>query len=341
MKTNVNKISQVLSALDKCARVYKYGDYVEETMEKEYNYIDVNRKLFGFAQSENGTISDCFILYAISILGVADRESIQIFLKNMKKRYSELYIGDVSNSENIRVRIANLKKMGYVFASIYRCDSNGKDDSTTSGEHSLYTIDVEGNELMNRVLSKRMPYNRWLAAMSPSEMIGWGCASYVGACLSHHSNFVEYLDGAFRARNTGTYIFPSEIKFFNGVENHYVVITPSYLRQNKKTQTELDYAEYKVRKVNLLRNYLDYRTKKGVTDAVICVENTDDLKEMTRLIFQTENLVEYLPRIYFTGEGILRNSSYLEESFVRIKGADKDNPQISYELATPDFFKKI
>lgn len=341
MEANVNKISQAFRALDQLANVYKYNDCVEETIEKEYNYIDVNRKLFAYAQGDSGTIFDCFILYAISILGVADRESIQIFLKNMKKRYSELYIGDVSNSENIRVRIANLKKMGYVFASIYRCDSNNKGSLTSTGEHSLYTIDVEGNELMNRVLGKRMPYNRWLAAMSANEMVGWACASYVGSCMSHHSNFVEYLDGAFRARNTGTYIFPSEIKFFNGVDNHYVVIIPSYLKQNRKTQTELDYAEYKVRKVNLLRNYLDFRTKKGVTDAVICVENVDDLREMTYLIFQTENLVEYLPRIYFTGEGILRNTSKLEEVFICIKRPDRENHQISYELTTPDFFSKI
>lgn len=313
----MERLANYIKLLEKPGRQYKYEVSCDESIEKQYKYIEGSRKKFAYAQDECGGIFDCFILYAIAMLGIADRTSIRLFLKNLKKCNPNLYIADMDNTEGLRSRLRALQKYGYVFATsiaYQHQERNGEIENRAT----YYTIDKDANEMMNRTLSKRVPYNKFLENMPVCRILGWASVSYAGSCICNHSNFCAYLDGAFRSKLLGKFYFPSEIKFFDGIDLHYVGMLDAYLLQDKRTQSDVDFAEWQASKINAIKNYLAVRTSKGITEFVICVQDAEDLNKIGKLILRTRILIEYLPYIYFTGEGILKSVEHMEEAFLQM-----------------------
>lgn len=325
--------------LDAEGRRYIYSELADETYDKAYTYMDINRRLLGFANETLGSISDCYILYAIAMLGVADRQTIQLFLKNMKARNSDLFIEDTDNDKNIKQRMRILKKYGFVFSISYEYMDASDKKGVAQYPNTLHTIDPEACNLVNEKLSKRIPYNKWIQAKQMPELLGWACAAYVGTNISFHKNFKIYMDGAFRNRNLGTFFFPCELKFDNGENQHYVAVIDSYLYWNRKTQTERDFDDFRALKINAIRNYITNRTKKGIAHIVICVADRDDLYAMRDLIVQSGVLIEYLQHIRFTGEGILQNTARLEDAFLQLYVPEDTDGEATFFASTPVYLK--
>lgn len=323
---DAKKTLQIRKNIDSKGVEYSWNEDVEASFNKIYYYTEPAMRLWKFAKEETGSISDCFILYAIANLGVCDYETIQMFLGNLKSRHSGLHIMDPYD-KSLKLRLAALKKQGYVFAFSYR---------TAAGEKSLYTIDKDGNEFVSMKLSKKLPYNSWMQAKQPPEMLGWAATTYVAVKSSFDSNFVNYLDGVFRNKFIGTYYLPAEIKY--AVKNIpiYVAYMEAYLILNKKTMTEDDFNEVCVRKINTIRNYLMNRSTKGPAYCVVVVQDNEDLLKMAELIVKTEILLERLDHIYFTGAGAMQevDSSHLSDGFLKMVYEDD---KFDFAAERPDF----
>lgn len=312
---------QSLLGLDVPNRKYCYDAYVKDNVRKRYCYRDYGAKVMSYAAGECGTVSDAYILYAIAILGIADRGSIRLFLKNLKKKNPSLLIGNMDAEEGLRKRISALAKLGYIFSMEPQYyDANGKIEQA-----AYYTISADANEFVGHRLDKRVPYNHWLEAVSQCKMVEWACCSYIGSMICQHGNFVEYLDGVFKSKMLGQYFFPSEIKYFNGEENYYVALIGGYLYRDDTIQTEIDFERSKATKISAIRNYLAVRSKTGHTAVVVCVDTLMDLQNFVELIINTGQLIDFLPDIYFTGEGIFQNVKYLEEAFLSVELVDSAN----------------
>lgn len=338
-KEQAKRTALSLHLLDVEGRRYRYGEFAEETYKKAYTYMDLNRRLLGFAEDMLGTISDCYILYAIAILGVADKQTIQLFLKNLKARNPDLLIENMDDENGFKSRLRILKKYGFIFSITYEYWDYSDKDAPAHYPITLHTIDPEACNLVNEKLSKRIPYNKWLQAKQLPELIGWGSATYVGTSISFHKNFKMYLDGAFRNRWLGTFYFPCELKYYAADKYHYVAVLDAFLIHNTRTQSEDDYREVCVLKINAIKNYLAARTKKGIAHVVVSVADKDDLYAMMDLILRTAVLLEYLPYIYFTGEGILQNTPLIENAFLQLVAPYDDVSNAQFIATIPQFLR--
>lgn len=323
--------------IDSGDRYYIYNEAAEDSYKKEYSYVEPAKRLLRFSADIVGTLSDCYLLYAVAYLGVTDRTTIQLFLKNIKTRNPRLYIEDPEDDDNVMNRLGFLAKAGFLFIHNYYAHDYTEEKEGAYARR-LYTIDREGCTLLNQKLSKNVPYNAWIQAKSLNELIAWASGAYIGAFLSTDRNFSEYLDGVFRNRFMGAYYFPCELKFVVGDVPAYVAIETSYLHFDDRSMTQDDYDNARVRKINAIKNYILGRSKKGPAYAVIVVQDNEDLMKMAELISQTGVLEELLERIYFTGEGAVRTKSSLQDAFLQLVRVDENGDRtMDFVIKHPDF----
>ena len=333
-----DKVIGLVDLLDTKNRKYRYDTYQTENVQKRYNFVDSGLKLLSFAQDESGTVSDTFIMYAIAMLGITDEKSILLFLRNIKKHHPELSIADMSSGDALKSRLRMLQKFGYLF-EIQASFIKNQGEKGILNQINFYFITREANDLINHKLMRRIPFNQWLMAVPCSQMVEWAACSYVGAMISHHTNYVEYLDGHFQSKLLGKYYFPSEIHFYDGSMDHYVAIIGAYFYKDAGRQTDMDFIRLKIEKINAIKNYLSVRAPKAEAEVVVVVDTKDDLRSMAEAIEKTGTLLEYLPRIYFTGEGILRHTEYFEDAFFTIMH-NLENDACEYVKTAPVFFRK-
>lgn len=329
----------LVDLLETINRKYRYDTYQIENMQKCYNFVDTGIKLLSFAQDETGSISDTFIMYAIAMLGIADEKSILLFLRNVKKHHPELNIADMTTIDALKSRLRILQKFGFLF-EVRASFIKNQGEKGILNQINFYFITREANDLINHKLSRRIPYNQWLMAVPLSQMVEWAACSYVSSMISHHTNYVEYLDGHFQSKLLGKYYFPSEIRFNDGSMEHYVAFIGAYFYKDTGRQTDTDFIRLKIEKINAIKNYLAVRAPKAYAEVVVVVDTKDDLNNMADAIERTGTLLEYLPRIYFTGEGILQNTQYFEEAFF-IMVHDDENNTVDFIKTVPIFLKKI
>lgn len=320
-------------------RRYIYSLETEETYDKKYTYVEPDRQLLRFANDYFGTFSDCFILYAVAVLGVADRKTIQLFLRNMKARNPDLYIEDPANEANLKARISALEKCGFLFSIGYFYKDYTDESNVKQMPVRLYTIGQEGMNFMNRKLQKRIAYNKWMQALSFNELLATAASAYVGAWMATTRYFREQLDGVFRNRSIGVYYLPAEMKFQRGEDRAYVAVVSSFLNFDKRIYSQQDYNQVCVNKINLIKSYLTNRTTKGIAYVVVTVHDNNDLLKMAKLILETGVLLEDLERIYFTSEGAMRCSDEVNQSFLKMSTEYDENKELTFDFyyAEPDF----
>jgi len=333
------KIDSVVELLDAKDRHYKYSAYSTTDMQKIYNYVDTGLKLLSFAQDECGTVSDVFILYAIAMMGIVDEDGILLFLQNIKRRHPEFNIAHLESRKDLAARLRALQKFGYIYVIKNKClhEHGGKAETI---EWNFYFLTKDANELVCHKLSRRIPYNNWLMAAPFNKILEWTACSFIGSRICHHSNYEEYLSGYFQSKLLGKYFFPSEIKFHDGESDHYIAVLGSYLYRNDDRQTEGDFKRVKIDKINAIKNYLSVRAPRDGDEAgvIVVVDTIQDLAVMAEAIEKTRTLLEYLPNIYFTGEGILKNVNYFEDAFFTLE--QDENGNLQCVKTVPEFLKK-
>lgn len=297
-----NRTLDLVEALDIPERHLLAAENVKESVKKEFRYVNSDMKLLEIAQSDVGFISDCFILYAVCHFGVATRENIQLFLEALHKKFPDLSI----SQDGLEMRLRKLYKSGYIFRISYILPVQNE-----KKEVCLYTPSEDAHNLVQQTLQKKVPLNCMIQAKPITELIGWACAAYAGACIAQNSAFLEFTERTLHTKQIGSVYLPSEIKTRVDGEFYYVGVIASFTRHFDSTyQTPLDYEKNCVRKVNIINNYLNCRTQKGTAVVVAVVEDKEDLRRLTSHIYaaykKTGLFRNALQRIFFTGEGILR-----------------------------------
>lgn len=319
-------------------RHYVFAPDTSHLVKKEYTYMDSARRLLRFANDSVGTISDCYILYAVGYLGVCDKNTIRIFLRNLQIKHPDLYIEDVEDENSLSRRVAALSTSGFLYATRFNDASLGETSQSLLPTR-VYTIDQDASVFMNQKLTKRVPYNKWLMVKPISQLIGWSATAYIGACLSGNKYQVCFLEAVFRNRYLGNYYLPCEQKFYDGKNKYYVAFLDAFLIRDERSQTEHDFAEYEATKLNVIRNYIGARTTEGIACVVVVVENNADLVAMARLIMMSEVLLDNLERIYFTSEGAYNHAAYDKDAFLQmiVKETENDGAQFDFVAVQPPF----
>ncbi len=329
--------------LNRPYRRYVVTPQVMERYEKSYHYELYDRRVLKFAMDNIGNDSDCFILYAIAQMGCADLDTVRSFLSAMSKRNKQLSISsmDDSSRDYVRKRISSLHNNGFLFRYSYQVDSptSVREGAYLSMDtHSLYTIDKMSQMFMNEHFSKRVAVRDWLVAKNIGELVSMGSASFVGASIANSSDaFVEYKKGVFKSRTIGTCYLSLEIKFLKDNQPYYIGVVPAYMHHYTNFQSEEDFEDACIYKLNLIKNYLDFRDARGdESRIVVSVENNGDLMEFSRCVSRYFNTISnYLDRIYLTGEGAIRGTENIKEAFLRLNL--DDDGLIGFEEAEPEF----
>ena len=320
-------------------RVYIYDEDIFMSYDKNFRYTEKNRQYLLFAQDSMGVVGDCYIAYAVSMMGAADKKTIIRFLADLKSVEKELSIPDPSNAENIDRRIDTLIKDGFLFSHHYRVPYDDGSGVVQERDLVIYTIVDDGVALVNNKLGKKVVSNSWFPAKPLYELIGWASANYVATMIAAQPGFREFMQGICRTKMIGTVMFPVKVKQnISTQEDHpgYIGVFPSYLYFNKRVQTEHDYRDACFRFANSIWQYLyttDVQKKYG--RVVIVVQDNNDLVEACTWLSKIESLKENYGRIFFTGEGLIKENGGLKGSFMRM-AATKDG---GYEIipASPDF----
>lgn len=321
-------------------RVYIYNEDVLQSYEKTFRYTEKNRQLLYFAQDSVGVVGDCYIAYAVSMMGAADKRTIIRFLADIKSVEKELSIPDPSNPDNIDRRLDTLIKDGFLFSHHYKVPYDDGSGVVQVRDLVIYTIVDDGVSLVNNRLGKKVVSNTWFPAKPLYELIGWACANYVATMIGAQTGFREFMQGVYRTKAIGTVMFPVRVKQnISTQEDHpgYLGIFPAYLYFNKRAQTEHDYRDACFRFANSVSQYL-YQTdiQKKYGRVVIAVQDNDDLVEACTWLSKIEALHDNYSRIFFTGEGLIKENGGLSGSFMRMNKADNDE---GFEIipAFPDF----
>jgi len=342
MKVNeLDKITYLLRRdMDSGNKSFVYNADVETVYEKYYRYVTADQRLLSFALDYACMVSDCYIMYAIAHMGVADKKSILLFLETIASKYPKLNIKYRGEKGEFEQRLRALCRYGFLFRFLYTVD--GKKENGEFGENAicLYTLVESGYEVVNQRLQKRVAKNGAIQFKPMSELIGWASAAYVGACIARSSgkHFVDFLDRVLRTKQLGAVYLPVELKTNVDGAVYYIAVVSSYLQHNEISQTEEDYAEYCAFKINTIKNYLYCRTTKGTSIVVVTVENNADLMDISSLIYSTGILTPYLDRVYFTGEGILKQrGDDASKAFLRMYLDEKEEIGYGFEYAVPVF----
>jgi len=324
----------VRTALGSNNRHYVYKPSVDEGYIKKFNYVQHDIKVLQFANDEMGLISDCFILYALAHLGIADKESISLFIRALSKKNPDLSLAAHDNMEAMDTRIRAMMKCGLLFNIRYEALVEYPDRGVATDIVSLFTLNDDAYNIMKQKTQRRISVNSWIAAKSMNELIGWAAAGYIGVHIAQNDAFVDYLDRVLRTKMLGSVYLPCELLTCIGDDRFYVAIISAYLFRDKRMQTKRDYQDICAFKLNTIKNYLSVRTTKGMAILVIAVSDNTDLMEITQMIVRNQFLNDYLSYIYFTGEGAFRSSGNIRNCFLQVILDSKSDK--GYEIVSAD-----
>lgn len=318
MVSNNAKNSVIIrKLLNEGSKHFLVTPYVQENFGYHYKFVQRENRTYQYALGNVCTISDCYILYVISILGVCDMISIRTCLLSLSAKYPELCIADVLDKDVLRKRLRALFKCGYLFKITYNLNMNPPKLTSTSESEAeeeesmsiiaLYTLDRDAHTIMNKVLCKNVTLKDWIQVSREREVIGIAASSYITSCMTKSPYFINLLDGCFRTKEVGTSFMDSELRFQRDNKDYYVGTIHMFLHRDDRIMTEDDYYEYCTRKLNVIKNYLYIRNKKGKSRVICVCESNDDLVSISKMILVSGAFPEHLDHIFFTGEGAVRS----------------------------------
>ena len=312
-------------------RRYSISQEIMDSLQKSYKPFSKDLKYTYLAEDSIGTLTDCYIMYAIAVLRIAEIETLQRFLTCLIKRNPHLVILDPNEYESFKRRLKTLHNCGMLFKHMYRKKINGKEDCPVT----LYSLDSETQELMNQALSMRTKNYPWLQVKPIIELLGMASCSTVTVALMQEKGFLKYLPAIYKTRDIGTFILPSELQFQKESQLFNVGIIPSYLYHLETVQALDAYLENCLFRIKMISNFLFIAEKQyNSCSRVVCVvESNDDLmnicKKILNLILANSVPESILQNIYFVGE-YLGEMNFLQMYISSDKECD-------FIAVTPDF----
>lgn len=330
--TNGSLEEKIVEKFESANNMFWPTPEIMENHSVEYHYSHPDKKLIDLANGTVGTISDCYILYAIGHMGVCTAEAINLFLETIKRTAPNL---SIASSDSLRDRLRFLKQTGYLFIYRYEINRGNSVDRVT-----LYTLTESAYSLVVQHLQKpkKLIPNSSFQAKPFDEIMGWAAGAYVGASIANRcSCFSEYLERTFRTKQLGYFFYPVELKVKKPQGAYYIAVLTSYLSFHPDMHTKADYAEWCAYKVNVIKNYLACRTQKGKAQVILTVRDKKDLEEMGSIISNISAMEDYLEDIFFTSEGVFRERIVDEKCFLKLKKEGSYSSEHTFVCAKPDF----
>lgn len=330
---NYEKIVKMRQYMKDHPSIYTYFDGLN--YEKSYKQVDYEAKSLAIVNGEINTISDCYIIYAIAVLGCADIQTIARFLQVYRKRNPELFIPELSK-DSLKNRLNALKKHGFLFNIQYVIPAvEGSEDNKTEAKCSLYTAGKDAVSIMNSRLRKQVKPNNWIEVKPVDELIGIAASSAVLARIAESEAFKKFETGIFRGRNSGTTWLDGE--FVSEIDNqrYYVAIMSLYLHKHPEYATEEDQKELVNYKLNTIRDYLRTRTQKGIAKVILVSENNDDMVRFSRSLMSTGAFDEdMLKNVHFTTYSLVDGyGTNAGDWFLNLVPDASANKGYSYEIS--------
>lgn len=338
---------KIRTELSNPVRYFSYTKLARDTHVRVQEFLPQDAKLTEFARGEIAMTSDCFLLYAIAVLGVADLQSIRLFLSALSNKNKDLSIMDMSDSASVRRRLRKLASNGMLFKHAYEVEKKATGEESPDGADSnhvtLYTITNSTQDLMNKRLGRRVVVNDWIQGLPLYEMMGWAACSFVSGMIARNKGYIEQVQGIYTTKAIGTVIFPNIIKMKSTMEPGlaYVGLMYAFLHLDRTSKTEEWFNEDCHYMVKRMKQFLySQDAKHRLVRLVVVVEDNEDLVQMaTRMVKDGQIEESDFDRIFFTGEGVIRQAktTSFTKCFLRVKSDSSDDNGFVYEPVKPDF----
>lgn len=323
-------------------RRYYYCEEIKKSMDKKFNYWKDEVKADCYVKGFFGQISDCHILYAVYIMGTCDKDSIADFLYRYSNDHKDLQIPKDLFKKNgaysaLDRRLDELVRYGELIRINYR-------EPVEKAGVALYCISKDGQTLMNKVLQKRCPLNAWEAATPQIELIGQASAARVCAAMMMQSGTVSRLrEGVLKTQELGTAVLPPTYYCENRNGKHMVMTIPSYLKKVPEYQTDDDFVDHCIHRVNFIKNFLYFFTKTSKAEpdraayVVIVAQDAEDIDRMGAVIYASQSIIPHgsLDSIYITTEGIQLSVKDMKDGFLRYTSTEQE--PMALECQIPPF----
>ena len=336
---DIRKSIYIREFLNNGKRNFAFSRDAQNSYTKDFNAVKHDIRLMNFARDIVGAISDCYILYAVSMMGVCDIESIMIFLRVLSKKNKDLAIYDTGDYDAYKKRVDSLFRNGFLFKHTYEYQREKKDGRKVTVRVNMYTIEKSAMHMVAQKLGAHIVVNEWIDAKPLSELMGWAACGYVRARIADGGEFLEYKQGRINTKAIGTAMYPGEVKMRGASgEKMLVGFVQGFMRYNKTLQTEEQHMDSCLRTVNTIKQFFYLRdTQNKNPYVVVVVEDNPDLMKVGEIIQRSGILKGDYERIYFTGEGAVRDTpnNRIGECFLQLR--DLGGSEFDFIPAVPVF----
>ena len=324
--TNLEKIVAMRNYMKEHPSKFTYIEGNE--CNKTYKYKEYEAKSLAIINKDICMTSDCFILYAIAVLRCADFGTILDYLKLIKKRNEEFRLLPEFTVETLRSRLQALKKYGLLFNITYVDPTANVDNSQTDSIVSLYTVAKDAVGIMNSVLRRQIKPDTWLEQKPLDELIGIAAASAVLVKLAQRDTFQSTEQTIFKGRFSGVTWLDGEFISTCNSQLYYNGIFSVYLHRHQEFCSKRDYNRIIEQKLNVIRDYLNNRTTKGIPTALLVCESNDDMVRIAKAIIKSGAFdTEHLENIHFTSYSLIDGYGFSPRDWFLnvIEDSDKEN----------------
>ncbi len=322
---------KMIELLDSEARNFCYDEIKEDSTTKSIGRVSRDAREIKLIVDEEGAVSDCFLLYAVCSLYVANLETIRIFLNKIAGQNKELRIMSMDNADVVRARLVHLSEIGFLVRHSFALQRGTN--------VVIYTAPLATYSFVNQKLSMNLKPWDYVSSKPLNELVGLAASSYVLSRVSEDPNYIVNQPGFFKTPAINECHFSGILKMKRKQGEASIGFFSSYLHFNKNIQRKEDYTASGYYQVNRLQQFFYSEDRRNhYARAVVVVENLSDLKEIAKFILMSGNLLEDLDRIYFTGEGIIRSldKKELKKGFFNL-AVDASHTKFDFKIAAPDF----
>lgn len=332
--------------MEKAVAIRKYMNdhpskftYVEGTeFNKTYRYEEYEAKSRAIINNDICMTSDNFIIYAIAVLRCADFGTILDYLNLTKKRNREFELLPEYTVETLRSRLQALKKHGLLFNITYVDPTSNTDGTQSDSLVSLYTATRDAINIMNSALRRQIKPDAWLEQKPLDELIGIAATSAVLVKLAERDTFKASEQTIFKGRFSGVTWLDGELITEISGQLYYNGLFSVYLHRHSELCSEQDYKKLIEKKLNTVRDYLNNRTTKGITTAILVCEDNDDMVRIAKAIMNSGAFEdEHLENIHFTSYGLMNGyGKNPDEWFLNLQ-RDNSEKGFTFVLNTTEF----
>lgn len=340
-------LKDILKLFDSDRCKFHYTKGVRETWRNIFNKVDVMELMAGVYTYNNvGVYSDAWLIYFILCGGCMNVTSIGIMNQAFLRKYPDLYIFDYGAGDFVkkalRRRLAALFKQGllmkvsYEFGGVIEEDNEDEVEEVEknrSGVNNvvLYYPTAYGVQLVNAKLQgewKVLPFS----AMEPTYVIlGKASSAFVMSNITKEvfcigkNDTISFENAIFRAKSAGVFNLDCEIKisYEDRRPTDYVAFINGFNVYEPKVTTKEEYAKYIRRRIGVIFDYINHRTKKGNARVICSVDGSKGLISFIKLIEESglEITSEIENNLFFTSEGIIIETGSVAKSLFSYKSA--------------------